>query len=214
MLSFDQLKTLVYYIKGREYLWDDDSLREMKEYKEKRENNAIQTRDTLKAQIKELQNSLQVSEALNYELSKELTAAKEMEIERQKQEAIDWLVERGVDIELIQRLLDSKKLEIATVEEAKRQFLRLIEMCDSWDGVDVDFLLDQFKKEYEASNNKNIFDDQIRKFIKKLSNKRTEDELMLIVERKFGKAFKFSWTRAYVKKNKTKVDTYVRILFK
>ena len=134
--------------------------------------------------------------------------------ELMKQEAIDWLVRHGVDIELIQRLLDQGKLEVATIEEAKREYLRLIEMCDKWDGVDLDFLLDNIEKKIlnDLSPGQQL-ENYIRKILKARFNKYTEEELIKRIEAKFSKRFKFEWVRGYTRKDKTVVETYVRIQF-
>ena len=134
--------------------------------------------------------------------------------ELMKQEAIDWLVRHGVDIELIQRLLDQGKLEVATIEEAKREYLRLIEMCDKWDGVDLDFLLDNIEKKIlnDLSPGQQL-ENYIRKILKARFNKYTEEELIKRIETKFSKRFKFEWVRGYTRKDKTVVETYVRIQF-
>ena len=135
-------------------------------------------------------------------------------VEAMKQGAIDWLVAHGVPIELIQRLLDSGKLELATIEEAKREFLRLIDLLDKWDGVDLDFLIDELKEDFKKTGNIERLQDRIRVILRSNFKNFTEDELKKLVELKFGKQFKFEWVRSYTKKNEKVVDTYVRIQFK
>ena len=159
----------------------------------------------------------------NHEYMEQYRIEKE-QAHKRRQEGIEWLVKHGVDRNLIARLIKHNKLTIATLDEAKREYVRLIEMCDLWESVrdlfdddddQIQLVLSTLKTlRKEGVINDDKLNKQIRYLISNSKNMYTEDDLMKLIKNTFGKDFKFEWVRNYTRKTGKTVDTYVRIQFK
>ena len=219
-LSFAQLKTLVYYIKGKEQLWDDDSLREMKEYKENKTQTEV---ERLKAELEAEKQKAAEAIAKFDEANAYNEARRLQDIE----EGTQWLIDHGVPADRLQELRDDEKLIYANIEEAKRVYPRLIHELSSeiivGEDVDLDVVMDAVM---ESIKQKLTDDDQLnnkmlREEIKRLGKQFDEEYVKGRIEQEFGKAFKFSWTSAHYKRpngcedcEKTVfIQAYPRILF-
>ena len=209
VLTVSQLFTLTNYIKGKENLWDEDSLRE--------KNEKYENRIALKE--REAQDKIDRERAIQAEREAERLANIE--------EGTQWLIDHGVPKNRLEELVADEKLIYANIEEAKRLYTRLIGELntDIIVGVDVDLdipmdaVIESIRAKLtgDQKNDRDVMRDEI----KRLGKQFDEEYVKNAIQKAFGQDFRFSWTSAHYKRpngcsdcEKTVfVQAYPRILF-
>lgn len=221
------VELIIRRVKGMDIIyegWKTDNLRELfeKEYKRSEKYRLEKEREKENKRVLDLEANI-----VKYEeyLSADRVLTKEQEELRARElnEAFVYLAEKGVPTAVIKDWLYNKKVDIGDLESVKAQYEKLIQVLENL-SIDVGSDLHNLKTAeqllalYQWKNSdRHKQEEEIRKFIRTDIDKyfESQNEMEKIVKSIFNydKNFKFSITRAYHKKNGTKVESYIRILF-